>query len=224
VLGCVFGSCSHGEASLLEGGGTLARYLRQGADRDVESGALDIARVPLPVRARRPRGRGGRTWRPAQEGCVLRYPHRIALDGAVYRRAVRRGGGSILVDVSASMRMTAADLEAILASAPGISTVAIYASSDGERGELRIVARGGWRAAAEDLEPPGVGNVVDIPCLEWLMTQPGPRCWVSDGGVTGVGDRFSELLRLRSEDLCRRGRIHRAPDPAQAVAWLGGRG
>jgi hypothetical protein len=117
---------------------------------------------------------------------VLRYPHRAAIDGAVFRRAVRRSGGTVLVDASGSMRLRRHELSRIV-DAAGAILVGIYAG-DGTAGELRIVARNGRRAADEALDPPGSGNIVDLPCLEWLAEQRPPRIWVSDGRVTGIGD------------------------------------
>ena len=34
----------------------------------------------------------------------------------------------------------------------------------------------------------GCGNIVDGPALQWLNRQAKPHFWVSDGGVSGVGD------------------------------------
>jgi hypothetical protein len=68
--------------------------------------------------------------------------------------------------------------------------------------------------------PPGVGHIVDVPCLEWLAKQRGPRIWVSDGRVTGCRDQGSETLRRRSKQICRRARIHRAENAQDAVSWL----
>jgi hypothetical protein len=53
----------------------------------------------------------------------------------------------------------------------------------------------------------GPGNVVDIPALEWLCHQRGPRTWISDGVVTGEGDAGCEALASRAGELVQRGRI-----------------
>ena len=140
-----------------------------------------------------------RAWRPATEGARLGRLHRFCLDRAVFRRPVRRWGGSVLIDTSGSMRLDSEDIDAILAATRGVALVAIY-SGRGAEGELRVVARGGHRAAADQLEPYGGGNIVDLPALDWLARQPRPRIWVSDGGVTGVGDNASPEHTQRCAD------------------------
>ena len=84
----------------------------------------------------------------------------------------------------------------------------------------RIVARGGYRAPDSALEAPGVGNIVDIPCLDWLALRRGTRIWVSDGGVTGKGDVAGESLRRQARRICRRARIQRVASAAEAVKRL----
>lgn len=122
----------------------------------------------------------------------------------------------MLVDTSGSMSLDAADLDRILRETQGAAQVAIY-SGKGERGELRIVARGGRRAAACHLEPFGGGNIVDLPALDWLARQPAPRIWISDGGVTGVGDSSSAEIRRRCKRVVARGRISQVEDVDGAV-------
>jgi hypothetical protein len=86
--------------------------------------------------------------------------------------------------------------------------------------DLRIVADGGRRAAAEHLTRFASDNVVDLPALEWLAKQPLPRFWISDGIVTGAGDRGSEVLKRRCVAVCQRARIRRVEKIDQAVALL----
>ena len=221
VIGCIFGACGHDDE---HGGfpgvpdGLLEFEMDEGGDAPVESGKLSICEPPLSVRARSSRSLGAREWRHAVEGCVLRYPHRAAIDGAVFRRAVRRSGGTVLVDASGSMRLRRHELSRIV-DAAGAILVGIYAG-DGTAGELRIVARNGRRAADEALDPPGSGNIVDLPCLEWLAAQRPPRIWVSDGRVTGIGDRGCAVLRRDSKELCKRARIERVRNLAEAEKRL----
>jgi hypothetical protein len=220
VIGCVFSSCAHGaEDGLLTGhAGPIAGREFGGGD-EVEPGELEITQPELTQRVVNRNGRGARAWKPAVEGSVVLYAHRAGLDGAVYRRAVRRGGLTVLVDASGSMSLQPEDLSQILSAAPGKPLVGIY-GGDGDRGELRIVARGGYRAPDSALEPPGVGNIVDIPCLDWLASQRGKRLWVSDGGVTGKGDRGGPSLREEAEQICRRARIQRVRTASDAVKHL----
>jgi hypothetical protein len=186
----------------------------------VEPGRLTVKAAPLSVPLRPGQG-GGRGWRAASEGSVVRYLARWPVDGAVFRRRARRGGGTVLVDNSGSMALEVADLDRLLLSTPHGMRVAVYSGS-GAEGELRVVADGVRRAAPEHLARFGGGNVVDLPALEWLARQPLPRLWVSDGGVTGVGDRGSLALKQRCAAVCRRARIRRVAKIDDAVALLKG--
>jgi len=217
VIHCCVGS---GESGLLDLTTPLARRRREAPDDDavVEPGALRIRSAPLPV-ALRARG-GVRSWRAASEGSVVRYAHRWATDRAVFRRRVRVRGGTLLVDRSGSMTISVEDFDRFLAAAPIGTRVAIY-GGEGAGGELRVVAEGGRRAAAEDLGRIGRGNVVDLPALEWLARQRAPRIWVSDGGVTGIGDRFSAALSARCEAVRRRAQIRRVENLEEARAVFG---
>ena len=136
----------------------------------------------------------------------MRYPLRWVVDGAIFRRRARRRSGTLLIDSSGSMSLDAAALDALLRATPPGTRVAVYSGSE-DRGTLRIVAQGARRAAAEHLRTPGRGNIVDLPALEWLARQPAPRVWVTDGGVTGIGDRPSSELVARCRTLCRRAGI-----------------
>ena len=147
------------------------------------------------------RARRGTPFVVAQRGVPVVEPENTLGSFAL---ALDQGADAIETD----LRFTRDDLLRILRAAPGEMTVATYCG-DGDEGELRIVARDGWRAADGDLKPSGGGNVVDLPCLEWLATQRERRIWVSDGHVTGVGDRGCRQLRREAEDLCRRAGITR---------------
>jgi hypothetical protein len=182
-------------------------------------GSLRIARPPLCVGLKS--GRGPLRWRAAREGSVVRHVQRWPLDGAIFRARRHHPGGTLLVDTSGSMSLDVDALDRLLAATPVGTRVAIY-SGRGEEGELRIVAQGGRRAARDQLGRFGSGNIVDLPALAWLAGQPRPRIWLSDGGVTGVGDRSCGLLQRRCEELRRRGGIRRVADLATAARLLGG--
>jgi hypothetical protein len=187
----------------------------------VPPGRLAIRRAPLEV-ALHARG-GPRTWRPAAEGSVVRYVHRFATDRAIFRRRARARGGTLLIDTSGSMHLDAEALDRFLLRTPVGTRVAIYSGAR-EEGELRIVAEGGRRAAAAHLASFGAGNIVDLPALEWLARQRAPRVWVTDGGVTGVGDRPSRALRTRCRALRGRAGIRRVASLDAAAALFTGYG
>jgi hypothetical protein len=189
----------------------------EASETGVAPGRLTIHALPRPVRRR---GRGAmRSGGPGAEGSVVRYPSRWATDRAVFRRRARSGGATVLVDASGSMPIAAPDLDRFLLEAPVGARVAAYAGHR-DAGELRIVADGGRRAVAESLGGFGRGNIVDLPALEWLARQRRPRLWVSDGGVTGVGDRACAILSARCAAVRRRARIRRVSSLEEAGRLL----
>jgi len=151
------------------------------------------------------------------EGTNLAAPHRLPVDGRVFVRRRRIAGGTVLIDGSGSMNLTATDLRLIVQLAPA-ATVAMY-SGRANTGKLYIIAGKGKAATAEGLARArfSLGNVVDGPALGWLGTQAEPRLWVSDGFATGCDDRFSIDLWAEAVALCGKHRITRV-DKADAIA------
>ncbi len=157
--------------------------------------------------------------RATDGGAFLRYPHRETVDRRVFAARRPRKGGTLLIDMSGSMSLTAADVEQLLAHSPA-STIAVY-SADRSAGVLKILARHGRRAAAADLlRPAGQFNVIDGPALDWLATQPPPRVWLSDGRVTGVNDVAGEGNREYANRVCGTAGITRTPTTADARKFL----
>lgn len=218
----VLSSCSvHAEGDGLVDRGR--RRIPRGEDPevehpDVEPGRMTVRRVPLEV-ALRARG-GVPAWRAGNEGSVVRFVHRWPVDRAIFRRRAHARGGTLLVDHSGSMSLGVEDLDRFLLATPIGMRVAVY-SGEGAAGELRVVADGGRRAAVPHLARFGKGNIVDLPALEWLARQRGPRIWVTDGGVTGIGDRASSGLRTRCRSLRRRAAIRRVASLDEACKLLG---
>ncbi len=198
---------------------------RGGEDGEEASGALKPGRMRITraalTRARKG-GLGPRSWRAAREGSVVRYPQRWPFDRAIFRQRARQTRGTVLVDVSGSMSLKPADLDRMLASTRAGLVVAIY-SGKGNEGELRVVADGARRAADEQLKGAGSGNIVDLPALQWLARQSAPRLWVSDGGVTGIGDQPSRALKEQCLALCKRSRIRRVGKLDEVGAFVGAR-
>lgn len=206
------------------GGHALAR--RKGKEDGEEgvvdhpSGEMRLVVAPLPHATPRAAGvRRGRG-RAQQEGSLPRHFHRWAIDRALFQRTARRvRGGTVLVDVSGSMSLDAAGIDAILTASSGAAQIAIYSGTE-QSGELRIVARNGRRADAKDLVPFGRGNIVDEPALTWLASQEGPRLWISDGGVTGIGDQTSPALQQRCREIVERAQIQRVRTVNEAARLL----
>lgn len=186
---------------------------------DLAPGVMSVVRARL---TRRLSARTGlRAWGSSVEGSVIRHAHRWSIDRKIFRRRGLRGRGTVLLDVSGSMRLDAPDLERLLRATGDGTRVAIY-SGEGARGQLRIVADSGRRAEGDELTRYGSGNVIDLPALRWLSRQHAPRLWISDGKATGIGDQVSLRLRGRCHALARRYAIRRVDDIASAVKLLGG--
>jgi hypothetical protein len=129
----------------------------------------------------------------------------------IFLRTFQRNGGSVLIDASGSMNINMNRLFALLQAAP-MATIAFYnAASDIHNiGNLWIFSHQGRRAydlsAVKSIfdkngkvlpeykhtlpsEIPdsyyGWGNVVDFQALQWLLAQPKPRYFLTDGVFTG---------------------------------------
>jgi len=197
----------------------LKRERRRRGRRGIVAGHMRIARPPLTERQPSVLRAGVSRSRCGTEGTRISRPDRLAIDRAIFSRTGAGGGGTVLVDTSGSMSITAEEVEEIVRAAGGAAVVAIYSGS-GDAGELRIVARGDRRVASDQFESFGSGNVVDLPALEWLAKQPAPRFWLSDGCVTGVGDQGCDELLERCKTVIERGRIQRVDDAAAALDAL----
>ncbi|HEB88821.1 MAG TPA: hypothetical protein ENI85_04550 [Deltaproteobacteria bacterium] len=188
-----------------------------------DPGRMTIVHPPLTVRSPARRRGGPSAGVCATGGARITRPDRFALDGAIFHRVRRHGGGTVLIDASGSMSLASEDIEAICVAAGGSALVAVY-SGEGGTGELRVVADRGRRARAEDCGTRGIGNVIDLPALHWLAGRPAPRFWVSDGGVTGVGDEPCETLSEACRQLVGRARIQQVASVKEAVEALEGFG
>jgi len=169
-------------------------------------GTLTIVHKKLPEKLA---ARHARRPRPTDSGAIPRYMHRLVSDQRVFsrRRKKKAFQGTVLIDCSGSMSLSASEVDEILRRWPAV-TVATYCGS-GEHGELWIVASKGKRATKRDLHPNLGGNVVDGPCLDWLSKQKMPRVWISDGGVSGIGDNFGNAFYVDAAVKMKRGKIKR---------------
>ena len=223
VEGCLV--CGPPKGPLVDGqkGSPLDRYLGEPPEGtgDLDAGVMEIARPKLPVRIVDGRRAVARRWRPSGEGSVVTNVHRWSLDRAIFRRPGRRPGGTILIDTSGSMRLSPEQIDALVRVSRGAALVAMYSGS-GDEGELRIIAENGKRARIEDLEPYGSGNIVDLPALERLGGQSQPRIWISDGNVSGIGDRASKSIRIGCDRARQQHAIERIDSVSVAIERLGG--
>jgi hypothetical protein len=111
--------------------------------------------------------------------------------GLFRRRVTKSPQGTVLIDASGSMGLTNDRLRALCCAFPA-ATVAFYSGQgqmgDGAYGTLVIFAENGRRA---EVIPDSVlhgSNSVDQWALTWLLSQPGPRRFVTDGGFCGGPD------------------------------------
>lgn len=123
--------------------------------------------------------------KPYTEGFIFRYPHRVLTDKLCFTRKTHGGfKGTLLIDASGSMSWSMKRLLKLVQKIP-FATIACYSGS-GKEGTLYIVAKDGF--VTTRLPKFNVGNIIDIPALEWLSKQSAPRVWISDGIITGIGD------------------------------------
>jgi hypothetical protein len=183
---------------------------------ELSVGRMSIACPPLTIRQRRVlrAGRGGR--RCATEGTRISRIDRFAVDRAIFSRPISGEGATVLIDTSGSMSLSVEQVEEIVRTAGGAAVVAIYSGRE-DIGELRIVARGDMRAENDQFKSFAMGNIVDLPALEWLAKQPEPRLWVSDGCVTGTGDEACQKVIDACKEITKRARIERVEDADDAV-------
>lgn len=137
-------------------------------------------------------------------------------DGRICKSVKRGRGGTLLIDVSGSMRWTSGLLAKIMEASPE-ATVATYCGNGIDKAVLHIVATKG-RIAGDCRNPhQGAFNSVDGPALRWLVKQQGPRYWLSDGQINGAKGGAPPSLGMLIEvaELVRRGRVIQVP----SCAW-----
>lgn len=129
--------------------------------------------------------------------------HRYMTDPAkrVFDKTIRGSGGMVIIDASGSMSFTTEQIAEIIENAQG-ATVAIY--SDRGRKDMPnmwVVADKGKMVENVEYIDYGHGNGVDFPAIEWGVKnrqyKNTPLVWVTDGGVCGAHDGFSELLSMQ---------------------------
>ena len=190
---------------------------RTGQTADAKWGPMTVHRPPLTVPL--PRNLMTKKGRPSVEGDTPKRFERLCVDGAVFVARKRERRGTVLVDMSGSMSMVPADVLAMLAAAPA-ARIACY-SGDGRRGVLRVLADHGKRCADAHVKRPGGSyNTVDGPALRWLAKQPGPRIWVSDAHVYGVGNASGPALIADALRVKRAAGIVRVPSVSVAAVVL----
>lgn len=162
-------------------------------------------------------------WKGSDRGAIPTHMHRWAIDRFIFgKKRENKAGISVLVDVSGSMSLSSHDLVRILEEVPA-AIVAKYNQRGDDHGDLVILAQKGRRVSdAKVGEGSGGGNGIDLPALEWLSRQNGPRYWVSDGGVTGQGDGVSYVNSKQCYLECMQNDIYQVQDVDELIAVMTG--
>lgn len=165
-------------------------------------GTLIEIKPALTMTLRPPKLATGR--RATDTGSIPANMARFACDSRIFRSTKPgRDGVAVLIDGSGSLALSEKNIRDILDETPA-SVIGLYYGASGSHpdvakrgktfGELVIVANGKRRVPS--LEPwsrlqRGMGNnIVDLPALEWLARRKERRkLWISDGLVTGNGNR-----------------------------------
>ena len=188
----------------------------------IKWGEVKIQRPKMSVR---PRKEGSLRTMHLDRGGQLRDVHRATLDGRVFRRKLKGKGkpfGAILLDLSGSMSVSSEQIERALEICPQ-AVIAGY--SGNYDGNLVIFAEKGRMCSPQETKEAlrrwgDGGNSIDLPVLEWLAKQRGPKVWVSDchaypaydPGGYATYEAFMQCIRL-----CKREGIHIIPSFQQLL-------
>jgi hypothetical protein len=184
-------------------------------------GELVIEKLPLPIIAK---GNLGKKKTASNVGRSPRRIHRYMTDPQkrIFDNKRRGMGGVVCVDASGSMSLSQDDVRRILEASPG-ATVIAYS-------DIRKDAPNAWILAdkgrmVDEMPDMGQGNGVDFPALEWAVKRrqhsTAPVIWMTDGGVCGPNQGFSELLANQCTAFCLEKKIHLTEDAEATIALLG---
>jgi hypothetical protein len=141
----------------------------------------------------------------------------------VFDRTTKGTGGMVIIDASGSMSFTTAQIEEIITHAPG-ATVAIYSDRGGAATNFWVVADKGRMVENVENCDYGYGNGVDFPAIQWGVRNrhnpKAPLVWVTDGGVCGAGDSYSDVLALQCLNYARKNRYIIVPHVEEAIKQL----
>ena len=174
--------------------------------REVKPGNMIIVRNRPEAYHRVPRAKLGTSNKPSDFGDVFRYPERVMSDGMVFSSRKKSSVGTIMIDISGSMNVDMDDIHKIIRATGGVTIATYCGKTSGEnRGWLDVIAKG--QRVVKEIEERAYGNVIDYPALKWLARQEGPRIWICDGEVTGIGDSQDANYVKVCFDTAKRARI-----------------
>jgi hypothetical protein len=123
------------------------------------------------------------------------------------------------------MSFTTAQIAEIIDNAQG-ATVAIYSDNMREDGapNMWVVADKGRMVENVEYINYGHGNGVDYPAIVWGVEnrqyKNTPIVWVTDGGVCGAGDGYSDLLAMQCITYARKHKYIVVPHIEEAIEQL----
>lgn len=185
-------------------------------------GELRIERCPMPKYGK---GIMGKKRIATNMGRRPRRIHRMLTDPAmrVFDRTTKGTGGMVIIDASGSMSFTTEQIMEIITHAPG-ATVALYSEGRSHATNFWIVADKGKMVDNVETCDYGHGNGVDFPAIQWgkknLRNPKAPLVWITDGGVCGVSDAYSELLAIQCLSYARKNRYIVVPHIEEAINQL----
>jgi hypothetical protein len=183
-------------------------------------GELNIRVLPMPIHSK---GNIGKKRIASNYGMRPRRIHRYMTDPQmrIFDRTVKGTGGVVIIDASGSMSFSREQLTKILENAPG-ATVAVYTDAGTDVPNLWVVAQKG--KMVDKLPETGFGNGVDFPAIEWGHKQKqssnSPMIWVTDGGVCGPNQHYSNMLAMQCINFCRKNNIVVVPHVGEAIEQL----
>ena len=157
-------------------------------------GTLEWEHIPLDATST---GSMSKKRTPTNVGRNPRRMHRYMTDPQrrVFDKTTRGKGGIVVVDVSGSMSWNMEQVQTIVENASGATVMAYSWSREGGPNAW-ILAKNG-KMARDISSVTTAGNGVDFPALQWAVEnrrRHEPIVWVTDGGVTGVGDGWHSVL------------------------------
>ena len=142
----------------------------------------------------------------------------------IFDRKVKGNGGVVLIDYSGSMALSEKDVLEIMEAAPGC-TVACYTTNDFDTdGKANLWILGARGRMTTAIPASRGGNGVDHPALVWAVQQKqrqsAPVVWVTDGGVLGPGQGYSDQLAMQCIKTCLKSNVLIRDDVEDAVQLL----
>lgn len=172
-------------------------------------------------------GKAGRRMVATNEGKYPKMFSRLVTDPyrRIFQRKTRSLGGVVVFDCSGSMNLSDDDIKMVMRASSGCSIVC-YSGGGSEPevdGNIHLVARHGRQMRGLPYFPGD--NGVDLPAIKWAyynlrLNSKSPVIWVSDGQVTGVGDRSHANLIDMTQRFIKQKHITQVRDIKEAMTLL----